>query len=141
MIKNVLIAVIMCILCSSQVFADTSQQPANASFYSDSQPIPVDYAYCVRDYQIPAKELFQRTLSAISSSNYKIIEIQSKSSRVLFSVFGREFWASVTKQNSGAATLRILPADNSFYFQKTLIDRIFNEIDAYKTEKIIQVNK
>ena len=139
--KRFVIALVLCVCVTVRVMADMPQQPANANFYTNPQPTYVDYSSCIKDYQMTAEELFYRTLSAISSSNYKIIEIQSKSSRVLFSVFGREFWASVTKQNSAASTLRILPSDNSFYFQKTLIDRIFNEIDTYKAEKIIRVDK
>jgi len=132
---------ILVFTCADKTLAETPQTPANAQFYSDAQPVAVDYSQCIKDYSMSSTELFHRTMAAISASNYKIIEIQSKSSRILFSVFGCEFWASVTKQSSAASTLRILPADNSFYFRKDLIDRVFNEIDTYKSEKVMQVVK
>lgn len=102
---------------------------------------PVDYSFCIRTYQIHSAELFQRLLSAISSSNYKIIEIQSKSSRVLFSVWGKEFLAVVYRQSSNMATIKILPTDNNFYFKQEILDRIFEEIETNQILPLIRIEK
>lgn len=102
---------------------------------------PVDYSFCIRTYQIHSSELFQRLLSAISSSNYKIIEIQSKSSRVLFSVWGKEFLAVVYRQSSNMATIKILPTDNNFYFKQEILDRIFEEIETNQILPLIRIEK
>ena len=136
--KKIFFIILLC-LTGITVRAEGTQTTPPAVTYSQAVPNPVEYAACVKDYPMPSAELFQRTLSAISSSNYKIIEIQSTSSRVLFSVFGREFWASVTNQSSAASSLRILPADNSFYFRKDLVERIFSEIEPYRVQKIKKV--
>ena len=138
MIKKIIV-IFLISLFSLPVLADVVQTPQNTLMYSETPANPVDYSSCIRNYSMPSAELFQRTLSAISSSNYKIIEIQSTSSRVLFSIFGREFWAGVTNQSSATSTLRIMPADNSFYFRKDLIERVFSEIEISKAQKIKKV--
>lgn len=141
--KNFLVFIILFLLIAPSVSA---VNPTTASVEQvvvgyGQQINPVDYSFCVRTYQIHSAELFQRLLSAISSSNYKIIEIQSKSSRVLFSVWGKEFLAVVYRQSSNMATIKILPTDNNFYFKQEILDRIFEEIETNQILPLIRIEK
>ena len=143
MIKKIFFALFL-IFCSIQAtFSDTMQTGSVTTTVQPAQvqPKPVEYSSCIRYYQMPYAQLFQRTLSAISSSNYKIIEIQSRNSRVLFSAGNREFWAGVTQHNATSSSLRILPADSNYIFKTELIDKIFNEIELHKASQIIKVQK
>lgn len=135
--KVLLILTILLFLTPAQTGANTS----TTTTYTQQQMKPVSYNNCVKTYQIHSSELFQRLLSAISSSNYQIIELQSKTSKVLFSAWGREFMATVVRKTSNSATVKILPTDNSFYFKQEITDRIFNEIDANKMINLTKVNK
>ena len=141
--KNFLVFIILFLLIAPSVSAvnSTTASVEQVVVGYGQQINPVDYSFCVRTYQIHSAELFQRLLSAISSSNYKIIEIQSKSSRVLFSVWGKEFLAVVYRQSSNMATIKILPTDNNFYFKKEILDRIFEEIDNNQILPLIRIEK
>lgn len=141
--KNFLVFIILFLLIAPSVSAvnSTTASVEQVVVGYGQQINPVDYSFCVRTYQIHSAELFQRLLSAISSSNYKIIEIQSKSSRVLFSVWGKEFLAVVYRQSSNMATIKILPTDNNFYFKKEILDRIFEEIETNQILPLIRIEK
>lgn len=140
--KFIIFTILFNLFSTSAIAVNSTTASIEQSIAGYSQQInPVDYTYCIKTYQIHSSELFQRLLSAISASNYKIIELQSKSSRVLFSVWGKEFLAVVHRQSSNMATIKILPTDNNFYFKQEFLDKIFDEIDANLTSSVIRIEK
>lgn len=112
----------------------------NNKAYSDSPSIPnntvspyVNYNDCIKNYKIDEESLFYLTLSAISNARYKILEIQTRSGYILFSVYGREFLAQVVKVTTNLSELKITPQNNSYLFDYNLIYRVFNDVNINLT--------
>lgn len=91
---------------------------------------------CVRTYAVPNEKLFYIALSAINSSNYKIVEIQSSTATVLFNVSSKEFLLSVSRKDANNSFVRITPADNNYNFPNTIVKRIYSYMDLNNSANI-----
>lgn len=88
----------------------------------------VEFESCTKTFYMDCETLFFKTLSSLSANNYKIVEIQSCNGFILFSAYGRTFFAVIAKNNNNSSTLRITPADSNYNFSPTILQQIFKDL-------------
>lgn len=125
----------------STTYKPISAAPPSSSYKpTQIQATTTNIKDCLRTYSISSDKLFYVALSAITNSNYKILEIQSNSAKVLFQAESKEFLLSVARQDNQRSLIKIAPANNSYIFPNTIVKRIYSYIDLNAVsplEKII----
>lgn len=126
--KKFFTALIIFLSISGFAFANT----ATVVKTTVPKPVYTSFDNCYKFYSADCEKLFLVVLAGLNANNYKIIELQSRNSLVIFKADNKEFLASISKVDAKSAMLRITPADNSYAFSPTVISRIFQ----YVTENI-----
>ena len=121
-VKIFLIAVFMLIPLGAN-----SEEQMNLSTLITAQN--VKYDSCTRVFNIDNINLYYLTIAAINANRFKIEEIQSKSGYVLFTAVNKQFLATVSNVNTNQAMLKIVPADENYYFQPGIVLNIFKYIE------------
>lgn len=111
--------------------------PANIS---PTVPQIVSFEQCTKKYEIPVEQLYFLALASINANKFQIEEIQSKSGYILFTAANRQFLLSVNRVDSKSAIIKIVPADNNYYFPIGILTNIFKYIDLNLTTKIEELN-
>ena len=110
------------------VFAET-QQPAQKPQQSAQAQKP-ELMKCVRTFPLAYGRLFYLTLAGLNEYNYKIKEIQTKSGYIIFETGYRKFLASIVYVSSQKSILKITPFSGNYDFNPTVVQNVFNYIDA-----------
>lgn len=113
-------------------FADT-QQVAQSPQQVQAQK--TELMKCVRTFELPYDKLFYLTLAGLNEYNYKIKEIQTRSGYIIFETGYRKFLASVVYVSSQKSILKITPFSGNYDFNPTVVQNIFNYIDAGVNDK------
>ncbi len=116
---------------------NNSVTPVNAS---PTVPQVISFENCTKKYEIPVEQLYFLTLASINANKFTIDEIQSKSGYILFSAANRQFLASANRVDPKSAILKIVPADNNYYFPLGVLTNIFKYIDLNLTTNIEELN-
>lgn len=93
------------------------------------QPQPVDFGVCNKTFKMDSQKLFYLTLASINANRFNIVEIQSKSGYVVFTVAKKEFLASVISVGAQNSMLKITPCDNVYYFPVGIVQNMFKYIE------------
>lgn len=96
---------------------------------SPIQPQPVGFENCFKYFKFDSQKLFYLTLAGVNANRFKIIEIQSTSGYVVFSVAQTQFLASVVNINSQSSMLKITPCNNVYYFPIGIVQNMFKYIE------------
>ena len=113
-------------------FADT-QQVAQSPQQVQAQK--TELMKCVRTFELPYDKLFYLTLAGLNEYNYKIKEIQTRSGYIIFETGYRKFLASIVYVSSQKSILKITPFSGNYDFNPTVVQNIFNYIDAGVNDK------
>ena len=89
----------------------------------------IAFHFCVEN-------LYFFALARINANKFLIDEIQSKSGYILFTAANRQFLASVNRVDPKSAILKIVPADNNYFFPIGVVTNFFKYIDLNKNVKI-----
>jgi len=100
--------------------------PANVS---PTVPQMISFEKCTKKYEIPVDNLYFLTLASINANKFTINEIQSKTGYILFTAANRQYLASVNRVDPKSAILKIVPADNNYYFPLGILTNIYKYID------------
>ncbi len=97
-------------------------QTVMASYLDDS----------IKNFGISADNMYLDTLSVLNSLNYEILEMQSKSGRILFRTGAKDYIITVTPLSNVTSTVKIMPF-NSIFSTGTIVQKIiFDELEANK---------
>ena len=96
---------------------------------SPTVPQVVSFEQCTKKYLMPVDKLYFLALASINANKFKINEIQSKTGYILFSAANRQFLVSVNRVDSNSAIVKIVPADNNYYFPLGILTNFFKYID------------
>ena len=107
---------------------------------SPTVPQIISFEKCTKKYEIPVEQLYYLTLASINANKFTIDEIQSKTGYILFTAANRQFLASVNRVDPKSAILKIVPADNNYYFPLGILTNIYKYIDLNLTTKIEELN-
>ena len=107
--------------------------PANVS---PTVPQMISFEKCTKKYEIPVDNLYFLTLASINANKFTINEIQSKTGYILFTAANRQYLASVNRVDPKSAILKIVPADNNYYFPLGILTNIYKYIDLNVATKI-----
>ncbi|MBR2525222.1 hypothetical protein IKE67_02025 [bacterium] len=111
--------------------------PANVS---PTVPQVISFEKCTKKYELPVEDLYYLTLASINANKFTIDEIQSKTGYILFTAANRQFLASVNRVDPKSAILKIVPADNNYYFPIGILTNIYKYVDINTTTKIEELN-
>lgn len=103
---------------------------------SPTVPQSVSFERCTKKYMMPVENLYFFALASINANKFSIDEIQSKSGYILFSAGNRQYLASVNRVDPNSAMLKIVPADNNYFFPIGVVTNFFKYIDMNKNAKI-----
>lgn len=110
---------------------------------SSIEPQSVDFAICNKNFRLNKEKLFYLTLASINANRFTILEIQSNSGYILFSVKQKKFLASIVELNSQNSMLKITPCDNVYYFPVAIVQNMFKYIElnfAFGVEQLSVIN-
>lgn len=96
---------------------------------SPVQPQPVNFGICNKYFKLDGQKLFYLTLAGANANRFQILEIQSKSGYVIFSVAQTQFLASVINIDSKNSMLKITPCSNVYYFPVGIVQNMFKYIE------------
>ena len=108
----------------------------NPKNVSPTVPQSVSFEQCTKKYIMPVENLYFFALASINANKFVIDEIQSKSGYILFTAANRQFLASVNRVDPKSAILKIVPADNNYFFPIGVVTNFFKYIDLNKNVKI-----
>lgn len=122
----------------SPVTETVKTTPAVTTPQKVSPTIPqiVSFDQCTKKYEIPVDKLYFLSLASINANKFVINEIQSKSGYILFTAANRQFLASVNRVDNKSSILKIVPADNNYYFPLGILTNFFKYIDLNITTQI-----
>lgn len=103
---------------------------------SPTIPQVVSFEQCIKKYEIPVEKLYFLSLASINANKFSINEIQSKSGYILFTAGNRQYLASVNRVDNKSSILKIVPADNNYYFPLGVLTNFFKYIDLNVTTQI-----
>ncbi|MBR1681494.1 hypothetical protein IJ707_06880 [bacterium] len=103
---------------------------------SPTVPQIISFEKCTKKYEISVENLYFLTLASINANKFTIDEIQSKNGYILFTAANRQFLASVNRVDPKSAILKIVPADNNYFFPLGILTNIYKYIDLNVTTKI-----
>lgn len=106
-----------------------NNQTTNPQKVSPTVPQIVSFEQCTKKYEIPVDKLYFLSLASINANKFTIIEIQSKTGYILFSAANRQFLASVNRVDNKSSILKIVPADNNYYFPLGILTNFFKYVD------------
>lgn len=136
-IKVILLFIFLTI--GTNVFADEiSESSQNTSL---TTPQVISFENCTQKYEIPVEKLFMLTLSSINANKFTIDEIQSRNGYILFKGANKQFLASVHRVDGNSSILKIVPANNNYYFPPGIITNIQKYINLNLTTKIEEIGK
>lgn len=111
----------------------SSISPANVS---PTVPQMISFEKCTKKYEIPVDKLYFLTLASINANNFVIDEIQSKNGYILFHAANRQFLVSVNRVDPNSSILKIVPADNNYFFPIGILTNVYKYIDLNIDSKI-----
>lgn len=97
-------------------------QTVMASYLDDS----------IKNFGISADNMYLDTLSVLNSLNYEILEMQSKSGRILFRTGAKDYIITVTPLSNVTSTVKIMPFNSIFSTGTTVQKIIFDELETNK---------
>lgn len=101
----------------------------NPQKVSPTVPQIVSFEQCTKKYEIPVDKLYFLSLASINANKFTIIEIQSKTGYILFRAANRQFLTSVNRVDNKSSILKIVPADNNYYFPLGILTNFFKYVD------------
>lgn len=107
---------------------------------SPVQPQQMDFKQCTKIFGADSERLFYIVIAAVNANNFKIDEIQSKSAYVLFSVKNKQFLLNVASIDKNNSIVKIVPANNNYYFPSGIVTNIFKYIDLNLSMPITKIN-
>lgn len=113
-----------------------NSQKTNPQNVSPTVPQVVSFEQCTKKYSIPVDKLYFLALASVNANKFTILEIQSKTGYILFNAANRQFLASVNRVDNKSAILKIVPADNNYYFPLGILTNFFKYIDMNLTTQI-----
>lgn len=96
---------------------------------SPVQSQPIDFSACNKFFKIESQKLFYLTLAGINANRFEIVEIQSKSGYIIFSVAKRRFLASIVSLDPKNSLLKITPCNNTYFFPMGIIQNMFKYVE------------
>lgn len=96
---------------------------------SPTVPQMISFEKCTKKYAVSVDKLFFISLASINANKFTIDEIQSVNGYILFRVSNRQFLASVTRVDPKSAIVKIVPADNNYFFPIGVLTNFFKYID------------
>ncbi len=129
------------VILLSGISVSAEEISASAQNTSLTTPQIISFEQCTKKYEIPVEKLFFLTLSSINANKFVIEEIQSRNGYILFYGANRQFLASVHRVDSNSSILKIVPANNNYYFPLGIITNVQKYIDLNLTTKIEELNK
>ena len=115
-------------------------ETTNPTNLSPTVPQVISFEKCTKKYEISVEQLYYLTLASINANKFIIDEIQSRSGYILFTAANRQFLASVNRVDPKSAILKIVPADNNYYFPIGILTNIYKYVDLNLTTKIEELN-
>jgi hypothetical protein len=92
-------------------------------------PQIVSFEKCSKTFITPVDKLFFLSLASINANRFEINEIQSKSGYILFTAANRQFLAIISEISPKASSLKIVPADNNYYFPIGVVSNFFKYVE------------
>ena len=132
-------AIICVFIVGTKVFAEEISVPTQNT--SLTTPQVISFESCTKKYEIPVEQLFMLTLASVNANKFKIDEIQSRNGYILFNGANKQFLISVHRIDNKSSMLKIVPANNNYYFPPGIITNIQKYIDLNLTTKIEELNK
>ena len=108
----------------------------NPEKVSPTVPQVVSFEQCTKKYNLPVDKLYFLALASVNANKFTIVEIQSKTGYILFNAANRQFLASVNRVDNKSAILKIVPADNNYYFPLGILTNFFKYIDMNLSTQI-----
>ena len=102
-----------------------TRQPA----VSPTVPQMIPFEKCTKKYMIPVDKLYFLALASINANKFFIDEIQSKNGYILFRAANRNFMVSVSKVDAKSAIIKVVPADNNYFFPLGILTNFYKYID------------
>lgn len=134
--QNVIVRPVSATSGVTQVINANTVNSAPAVNVQPTMPQMVSFEKCTKKYEIPVDKLYFLTLASINANKFTINEIQSKNGYILFTAANRQFLASVNRVDPKSAILKIVPADNNYFFPIGILTNIYKYIDLNITTKI-----
>lgn len=134
--QNVIVQPVSATSGVTQVIKVNAVNSVPAVNVQPTMPQMVSFEKCTKKYEISVDKLYFLTLSSINANKFTIDEIQSKNGYILFSAANRQFLASVNRVDSKSSILKIVPADNNYFFPIGILTNIYKYIDLNITTKI-----
>ncbi|MDD3435544.1 MAG: hypothetical protein PHC64_00170 [Candidatus Gastranaerophilales bacterium] len=106
---------------------------------SPVKPQPVDFSDCYKYFKFNSDRLFYLTLASVNANRFNILEIQSRSGYIIFSVAKKEFLASVVKIDEKNSILKITPCNNIYYFPAGIVQNMFKYIELNANTPVEQL--
>lgn len=103
---------------------------------SPTQPQPIDFSNCNKNFKIDNQKLFYLTLAGINANRFQINEIQTKSGYILFTAAQKQFLASIVTIDSKNSMLKITPCSNIYYFPIGIVQNMFKYVELYSNTPI-----
>lgn len=116
------------------------QGVTSAVAVSPTVPQLVSFENCSKKFNVPSERLFFLTLASINANKFDINEIQSKSGYILFTAANRQFLAAASEVNSKMSCLKIVPADNNYYFPFGVVTNMFKYVELNISTPIEKLN-
>ena len=95
---------------------------------------------CYKTYPISAQDLYMLTLSLLNNtSQYNILEFQSKSGYILFRTASKDYLITISKIGANSSGIKILPANSNFSNGINVQNAIFYSIESNIKNTLKQV--
>ena len=134
MIKRLLVALFIGIVCTSCYAVEPVLQSSTAQNLTSTVPITtpqnINFADCTKIYPIDKEGLLVTSLAAIEANKYNIEEIQSSNGYVMFSAFNRKYLATIAEIDKSNSILKITPCNNTYFYPPAIFLNVFRYIDV-----------
>ena len=134
MIKRLLVALFIGIVCNSCYAVEPVLQPSTVQNSVSTVPITtpqnINFADCTKIYPLDKEILFTKTLSAIVTNKYNIEEIQTSNGYIMFSALNRKYLATIAEIDKSNSILKITPCNNTYFYPPVIFLNVFKYIDA-----------
>ncbi len=134
--QNVIVQPVSATSGVTQVINVNTINSAPAVNVQPTMPQMISFEKCTKKYEISVDKLYFLTLASINANKFTINEIQSKNGYILFTAANRKFLASVNRVDPKSAILKIVPADNNYFFPIGILTNIYKYVDLNVTTKI-----
>ncbi len=103
---------------------------------SPTVPQMISFEKCTKKYDVSVDKLFFMSLASINANKFLIDEIQSANGYILFRVSNRQFLATVARVDPKSSIVKVVPADNNYFFPIGVLTNFFKYIDLNITTAI-----